>query len=237
MLAVTSFHPEGYRAYGKDCVDTLSKFFPGRVVVYYEDEKPEGSVEFRDFYSIKGVREYLERLKRHPGADGINAGRYDFRYDASKFCRKVFAQDAVFDEDEHVFWFDADCIVKKMLPQELLTSLVANAPLAYLGRKRSYTETGWLGFNTSHAEFPRFRKNYLSYFTTGKIFSQLVGWHDCIAFDHARQGISGRNLTPNGRGCDNVIQDSPLGQYVAHLKGPRKFSDKYKRDAGTHNGN
>jgi hypothetical protein len=232
LLAATSFSLEGYKAYGKDCVDTLEKHFPGRIVVYTEGEIPNHpKAEIREFFAIDGVVEYLERIKSHPGSDGVNGGQYDFRYDANKFCRKVFAQDAVFDEDQYVFWFDADCVVKKELPAELLTSLVSEYAVAYMGRKQSYTETGWLGFNTRHPDFPAFRSKYLSYFTSGRIFSQLKGWHDCIAFDYAREGLTGLNMTPNGHGFGQVIGESPLAGYVAHLKGARKFSDKHKRDA------
>lgn len=232
MLAVTSFSLEGYKAYGKDCVDTLEKYFPGRIVVYAEGEIPRHpKAEIRDFFAIKGVAEYLDRIKTHPGTDGRSGGGYDFRYDANKFCRKVFAQDAVFDEDRYVFWFDADCVVKKEIPESLLVSLVSGCALTYLGRKQTYTETGWLGFNTLHPGFQVFRSKYLDYFLSGRIFSQLKGWHDCIAFDYAKEGVSGNNLTPNGSGYGHVIQESPMGEYVAHLKGPRKFSDKHKRDA------
>lgn len=229
---MTSFHEEAYEAYAKDCLSTLEKFFPGKIVAYIEGGSYDHpKVEFRDFWGIKGARDYIEKLKKHPGSNGV-LGHYDFRFDASKFCRKVFAQDAAFDEDQYVFWFDADCIVKKPIPAELLVLLV-ELPFAYLGRNgaAAYTETGWLGFNTQHPDFKAFRAKYLPYFTTGRIFSQLKGWHDCIAFDYAREGITGNNLTPRGMSMDNVIQDSAIGKYVAHLKGPRKFSDKHKRDA------
>jgi hypothetical protein len=94
-----------------------------------------------------------------------------------------------------------------------------------MGRKgqMAYTETGWLGFNTKHEKFPEFRSKYLSYFTSGKIFSQLKGWHDCIAFDYARQGIEGRNLTPDGHGVGDVMGTSKLAKYMIHLKGSRKY--------------
>lgn len=234
MIAVTSFHREAYLAYAKDCLTTLEKHFPGKIIAYIEGgvyDHPK--VEFRDFFEIKGVKNYLEKLTRHPGSDGKLNGRYDYRYDANKFCRKVFAQDAAFDEEQYVIWFDADCILKKPFPVGLLVTFLEK-PFCYLGRKGdSYTETGFLGFNTQHQDFPAFRGKYLPYFTSGRIFTQLRGWHDCIAFDHAREGIEGYNLSPRGMAMDHVIQDSPIGKYVAHLKGPRKFSDKYKRDAFT----
>jgi hypothetical protein len=236
LIAVTSFNPDTQK-YGLRCIETLKKFFPGKIVAYVDTPLEFEGVEVRDFYSIPGVRSYLERIARHPGADGTGPNGYDYRYDASKFCRKVFAQEAVFDEDQYVYWFDADCIVLQAIPEGFLKELVIR-PLAYLGRKgeQAYTETGWLGFNTKHEEFQAFRQKYLSYFTSGRIFSQLKGWHDCIAFDYARQGINGNNLTPNAHGVQQVVGDSKLAKYLVHLKGNRKFSDKRAKKAlaGTH---
>lgn len=205
--------------------------FPGKIVAYWETKPDIEGIDLRDFNQIPGVSEYLERVKRHPGSDGNGPNGYDYRYDANKFCRKVFAQDAVFDEDRYVFWIDADCIALQRMPEEFMASLVSDVPFCYLGRKGNlaYTETGFLGFNTKHEKFTEFRSNYLSYFTSGKIFSQLKGWHDCIAFDCARQEIPGRNLTPDGYGVGNVIGESRIGKYLSHLKGPRKFSDKHAK--------
>ena len=229
MLAVTTFSPEGYEKYGFRCVDTLSKHFPGKIVAYVEkDIPPVDRVEQRDYFSIPGAKEYLTRLERQPGANGWSGEVYDYRYDASKFCRKVFVQDAVFDEAELVFWFDADCVIQKDIPEEFLKSLLDGSALAFMGRgkindKFAYTETGWIGFNTIHLDFQKFRDNYLSYFTTGRIFSQLKGWHDCIAFDYARQGVNGRNLSPNASGISAVIHHTVLSKYITHNKGNRKY--------------
>jgi hypothetical protein len=228
LLAVTTFSQAGYELYGKRCLETLKTCFPGRIVAFYEQKPDIEGIDLRDFSEIPGVCEYLERLKRQPGADGTGPDGYDYRYDANKFCRKVFAQDAVFDEDQYVFWIDADCIALQPMPEKFMEALLSDVPFCYLGRKATYTETGFLGFNTKHEKFAEFRSKYLSYFTSGKIFSQLKGWHDCIAFDYARQGIPGRNLTPDGSGVGNVIVGSKVGRYLTHLKGARKFSDKHR---------
>lgn len=174
-----------------------------------------------DFFSIPGVNQYLEKIKRVPGSDG-RCPEYDYQFDASKFCRKVFAQDAAFDLDEEVFWFDADCVALKAIPEEFLKSLISEVPFCYLGRKNLYTETGFLGFNTKHPDFVKFRSRYLSYFTSGKIFSQMMGWHDCIAFDYAREGIEGNNLTPDGSGVAHVLLNSCMAPYLDHCKGPKR---------------
>jgi hypothetical protein len=228
LIAVTSFS-ESYEKYGLKCLESLVKNFPGKILAFYE-AKPlfaHEKIEYRNQLEIPVYLPFLERIKRHPGSDGFGPHGYDFRFDAKTFCRKVFAQDAAFDLDSEVFWFDADSVAFASIPEEFLKGLVKEVPFCYLGRSnalgtQSYTETGFLGFNTQHHDFKAFRDKYLSYFTSGRIFSQLKGWHDCIAFDYARQGIKGNNLTPNGRGMNHVLLHSPLAQYIDHYKGDRK---------------
>lgn len=213
MLAVTSFNPQK-QPYGRKCLKSLGEFFPGKVVAYLEGTPEEGA---RDFFSIPGVCDYLEKIKRVSGSDGGEP--YDYRFDTNKFCRKVFAQDAVFDEDQYVFWFDADSYLLKPIPEEFLVGLVKDFPFAYLGRK-NYTETGWLGFNTQHKRFGEFRKKYLDCFTSGRIFS-LSEWHDCFAFDYARKGIPGNDLG-KGAAMGHVLLNSVLAPYLEHCKGPKR---------------
>lgn len=217
MLAVTSFHPQK-QPYGLRCLESLVKHFPGRIVAYIEGDLEMEGVEVKDFFSIPGVSEYLQAIKRVSGSNG--GSPYDYRYDTDKFCRKVFAQDQAFDLDELVFWFDADMVVFKDFPEEFLEGLVKGVPFAYFGRK-NYTETGFLGFNTKHKMFPAFRGSYLSCFTSGRIFQQHE-WHDCIAFDLARKGIQGNNLSPKGETMGHVLLKSALAQYCDHTKGKRK---------------
>lgn len=200
------------------CLTSLVKFFPGKIVAYLEGKAGVDGVEERDFFSIPGVTQYLEKVKRVAGADGGEP--WDYRFDASKFCRKVFAQDAVFDEDEMVFWFDADCVVLKAIPPQFLGGLVRDYPFAYFGRK-NYTETGWIGFNTKHPKFWEFRSKYLSHFTSGRIFQERE-WHDCIAFDVARKGIKGNDLSPKGVAMGHVLLQSVLAPYLDHTKGPKR---------------
>lgn len=172
--------------------------------------------------SITGFKETIDRMSRMAGADGKKEGLYDYRYDANKFCRKVFAQDAAFDLDTEVFWLDADSVTHTQVPESFLRGLIQGVPFAYYGRAKSYTETGFIGFNTAHEDFRKFREGYLSQFTEGKIFTQLKGWHDCIAFDLARRGLKGNDLSPNGTGMQHVMGAGPTSKYWHHLKGPRR---------------
>ena len=219
MLAVTTFHGEGFRQYGRRCLDTLARYFPGKIVAYIEEPLQFYGVETRDLFSIPGLKAYLERIKRVAGSDG-QVGSYNYEWDASKFCRKVFAQDAVFSEDQEVFWFDADTYLLKPIPQEFLLKLLSGVPFCYMGRK-NYTETGFIGFNTMHPRFREFRSRYLSYFTSGRIFQNTKGWHDCIAFDEARKGITGNDLT-KGETMGHVLIKSCLAEFMDHMKGPKR---------------
>lgn len=231
-MAVTSFNP-GKQPYGIRCLEGLVKHFPGKVVAYLEGGSFHG-VECKDFFSIPGVNEYLEKIKRTSGSDGNAGNGYDYRFDTSKFCRKVFAQDAAFDLDKEVFWFDADCVILKDIPAEFLLGLIKDVPFAYLGRK-TYTETGWLGFNTAHPEFAKFRAKYLNCFLTGRIFS-MPEWHDCYAFDYARWGIKGNDLSPGARGVEHVLLKSVLSQYMDHTKGPKRKALGYSPGHPFHDG-
>ena len=213
MLAVTTFSADGYREYAQTFLESYAKYWPIKLIAFYE-EKPEFShalIEYRSFYDIPETKA-LKRIRS--SSDG------DYRFNAYKFCRKVFAQNALFDETDKLFWIDADCVCLLPMMESFLEELVQDVALCFMGRS-SYTETGFIGFNTKHHDFGRFRDNYVIQYTEGRIFSQKE-WHDCIAFDLARKDVEGRNLTEGGHGMEHVILTSPLAKYLDHLKGGRK---------------
>ncbi len=214
MLAVTTFSADGYREYAKNFLESYAKYWPVKLIAFYE-ERPEFEhplIEYRDFFSIPETQ-ILERIGRT--ADMPE----DYRFNAYKFSRKVFAQNALFDETDILFWLDADCICLKTIPETFLEGLVKNVPLCYMGRS-NYTETGFIGFNTKHPDFSEFRSRYVTQYTEGLIFKQRE-WHDCIAFDVARGRIKGNDIT-KGAAMGHVLLNSFLAEYLDHLKGKRK---------------
>ena len=223
MLGVTSFSSSGYRLYGKSCLESL-KHWPCKFVVFYE-EKPDYEhlrIEYRDLFGIPGINDFLDRIDGTDASGKIN-DKYDYRFDAFKFSRKVFCMEAVFDEDPEVFWLDADTLTKKDIPIDFLRGLVKDYPFCYIGRDRFRTETGFLGFNTSHKDFPLFRGRYLSTYTSGKFFD-LQAWEDTAVFDYARGRIGGNNLNKTAlQGIDHPFPHTILGEYIEHYKGGRKF--------------
>lgn len=224
MLAVTSFSPNGYEQYGRKCLESYVKHWPCKIMVWYE-ERPDFEhelVEYRDIREIESLNRFLEKLKSVPDSDGIINGRYNYNFDAKKFCKKVFVQEASFDLSEKVFWLDSDTVTNFDIPAGFLNGLVESLPFAYLGRSKTYTETGFLGFNVQHKDFKTFRENYVTAYTKGRIFTQRKAWHDCIAFDMARGSIKGNDLNKDTpfQGLDHCWPHTVLGKYITHNKGP-----------------
>lgn len=222
MIGVTSFSKEGYELYGRKCLETLWHW-PCKFIVFYE-EKPDYEhvrIEYRDLYQLPGISEFLERIK-DSDANGRVDGKYDYRFDAYKFCRKVFCMEAVFDEDPEVFWLDADTITKKDIPIDFLRGLIRDVPFCYLGRSRFRSETGFLGFSTYNEDFKVFRSRYLSTYTTGA-FMDLVSYEDAEVFDYARGTLKGNNLNKSiYQRIDHCWPHTVLGEYIDHKKGNLK---------------
>jgi len=220
LRAVTTFSPEGYEKYGRKCLETFVKHWPIPIEVWYE-EKPDFEHEkiiYRPIDGIEDRKKFLEIAKTVPGSDGTAQGTYNFHYDAIKFCHKVFCQ--LETEDDLVYWVDADTVTHKDVPKEMLEGLLKDHPYCFFGRG-TFTETGFLGFNKKSHLYEFFKYQYRRVYME-KIIFRLLGWHDCFAFDFARIGIQGNNLSPLGTGTEHVIAMSFMAEYIDHLKGNRK---------------
>lgn len=229
MIAVTTFSKTGYETYGRTFLETFVKYWPCKIIVYYES-RPDFEherIEYRNFFEIPPVPAFYTYLKSIPGTNGQADGKYDYNKDAWKFTRKVFAQiDVLQDHKGKVFWLDADIETKKPVTEKWLDTLFDGKALSFLGREGLYTETGFVGFDTEHPNFPEFLERYTNCLRKG-IFLTLPRWHDCQIFDWAREG-RGRNLSPFYDGHLDVFPKSVLGKYMIHNKGNRKYGVKKK---------
>lgn len=214
MLAITTSPPWAWDVYAKNCVERMVKFWPGPVRVYFEGSAPP-VLDGAELRPLDQVEDRADFLKTH-----TPIGPGGFLWDAKRFCHKVFAQLDAMNDGEPFWWIDADVAIFRKVPNELLKQ---TEMVTFLGRK-SYTETGLVGFNVPHPDFSEFKERYRRMYTEGEIF-RLRHWTDCHAFDAARVG-RGENLTPHGEGFDNVMEDSKFGAYMAHFKGPRKAEVK-----------
>lgn len=220
MLAITTFPEKAWDVYAKVCLSRMAKLWPGSVRAYIESHAPPAldGIEYRPLSGIPERDAFLALPKPDQ--------RKGFLWDSKRFCHKVFAQLDAAKDGEPFWWIDADVLMLRRPPEEFLEQTEV---VTFMGRD-SYTETGLVGFNPKHPDWPQFEavyrlmyvpNQYLMYPTPG-IYGQPGGWTDCHAFDRARAG-RGKNLTPHGRGFDNVMRESAFAPYMAHYKGPLKM--------------
>ncbi len=237
ISVVTSFSKKGYADYGARFLQTFAVHWPRNVqlLIYHEGQPELGGVDL-----LRDVRDCETFLKRHEH-NLIVQGRqrdpshywkrecvqqgYNFRYDAYKFCRKIFAIEhaALTAKRGRLFWVDADVVTFDDIPTSFLEStLPASVCTSYLGRSGGYhSECGFVGYNLDHPRCFDFINVFASLYRNDT-FMRLEEWHDSWVYDWVRRqtGVPSHNLSINGSG--HVFINSELGRYMDHLKGDRK---------------
>lgn len=235
IVAVTTFGVKGYEEYARESLELFAEHWPTKVIAFYEGDSPPNfsheKIEYRPFFQIQGVPEFLTACSLLPALRGIRwDGVYDYNLDIFKFSRKVFAQVNVCLQHEGlVFWLDADVRLKKDVPEDFLRQLLEGVYTCYMGRPDRhpfYTETGFLGFDTTHPVNEKFMRTYEGLYKSGVVI-ELKGRHDCYVYDIIREQsfAPGRNLAEGTTGI-HVMPQTCLHEYMYHLKGPRKSGQK-----------
>ena len=241
---VTTMHHDGYNLYGQNMIDSFLKNWPNTqtLIVYTEgfdllpDHQNNSRIISRDL--LDSSPECVAFKNRHldnPRANGYiepNRKDPDFKYDAVRFCHKVFAlYHAVKNRSsdiDSIVWIDADTVTHSPVSGNFL---VGNFPLDpdigiyYLGRLEQYTECGWVVYNCTNAYMETFWERFANQYKKDKLFDQEE-WHDSYIFDVVRttmesEGMTNSNITP-GYIKGHPFIDSFLGEYMDHLKGPKR---------------
>jgi len=237
---ITSFTEEGYRVYGKNFIESFKEHWPSDVnlVVYYEGDNIRDDWHFID--EVEYYDEWFERITPFPMFRGdLGDGVYDIQRDAG-MVRKVLMQiHAAKTYGGKIFWLDADVFTFSDIPSDFLDTVLPDDKLScYLGRDHwkesitgdlwpTYTESGFLGFNTEHPLASAFLSAYLTVPLSGMLFT-MESWHDCICYDiarvhafkeHKKEFVNlSQDLPPN----THPFVNSVLGKYMDHKKGTRK---------------
>ena len=155
--------------------------------------------------------------------------KYNFRFDAYKFCRKVFAIESAAKrlKKGRLYWIDADTVTDQRVDIFALDSMLPpGTDISYLGRQVGYhSECGFVGYRIPEA------MTFIDAFA--KIFSEdffipMKQWHDSWLFDQVREMYP--NLayldhnTFEDRRC-RIFDESPIGKFMVHLKGDLKDED------------
>ena len=232
---VTTCSPEGYKTYGKRCLEALVKFWPEDIEIYFFHEGLE-SYEFSpickdrirlvDLGAETAIHEFIADWGWHPRLNHPT----DYRLQGVRFCHKVFAMTAdCLPKSGIRIWLDADTETTKPVDHEYLKRCLPaeNDVCSYLGRTQwHHSETGWLGFNLECAGRVLLT-NLVDSYTSGRVTS-MDETHDAWVFDVIRRRFSDwtdcglRNLSPNAVGLD-AWNYSPLGERMQHYKGALKL--------------
>jgi hypothetical protein len=234
---VTSCSFDGYAQYGRACVETFERYWPDDIVMHVVSEDithlPLHTRRFVGHNLLDSI-DCAYFLDRHENSkrvrgfwNGINFSDYQFKYDAYRFCKKVYAIAMIAEKVKtgRLFWMDADCVTHAAVPRDLLERLPpANLAVAHFIRP-NYTETGFVGYNLDHPQTHAFIKQVADMYTRDTIFQEKE-WHDCWAFDRTRDRMQLDSYAiPFPKGQTHPLVFSELGKYLDHRKGPRKKLD------------
>ena len=241
---VTTVHHSGYELYGKKMIDSFLKHWPESqsLVVYTEgyslapEHQNNSRIISRDLLaSSPECVDFKNRHRDNPRANGYVEPRRqdpDFKYDAVRFCHKVFALYHAYKnrqpDVDSIIWIDADTVTHAPVPEHFLESnfpLNPNTGIYYLGRIEQYTECGWVVYNCKNQYMDDFWERFANQYRKDKLFNQTE-WHDSYIFDVVRQtmesiGMINSSITP-GYVKGHPFIDSFLGEYMDHLKGPKR---------------
>lgn len=251
IVIVTSFGPTGYTEYGARFLYDYFRHWPWRKLtlhVWVEGEKLREKLQhqFRparvhDLLQDPACARFLARYAEDPVAQGrrpkpgmvwkakaLLAG-YNFRFDAYKFCRKVFALQATAAlhaaDPVRMFWVDADVVTWRAVPLNLFpTVLPDDVDICYLDRGPDYhSECGFVGYQLKEARVRQFLHDLAALYSTGKVF-ELAEWHDSWVFDWLRRARPELrcHALEHGNNRHAPFDHSILGQFMRHLKGDRK---------------
>ena len=233
--AITTFSPEYYEKWGREGLASMVKYWPGKIVAYYEGESPnefEGKVEYRDLFAMPDLLHFIKWTSMVPLCNGILPnGKYHYNFNANKFARKVYAITDYAKEGEKFFFLGADTRCTKPVPAKFINGLIDGYPGVFLLRRHlnAHVESDFAGYDPGDHDMRRLLKIYREAFNNGS-FLELDGWHDCLMLDRLLDvlNLTGRvnNLSDDVKGDGelglHVWPNTVLAKYMVHLKGNMK---------------
>ena len=245
ISVVTSCSAAGWRAYGRRFVETFGQHWPAEVrpLLYTEDALDDlqprlaGLPILSLFDASPAARAFAERHRGSARAHGKERrqmdvgwtpnkvrGGHNFRYDAFRFAKKVFAVEAAAREvgGGRLFWVDADVVTFAPVPPALLDELLPlTAAISALLRDGAPTETGFVGYDLDQEACRAFIAELERLYASDEVFA-LQEWHDGWVFEWLRKkmGVPTHAIPHCSRRQPFI--NSRLGEFLDHTKGRNK---------------
>lgn len=234
MKTITSFSSDGYKVYGKKCLESLLKHWPGEIVVYIEspiDDLPKDDrISYVDLFAIPDVLPTLNAMSYFPVMRGKIADKFIYKFDAFRFCRKVFAQcHAAQDYEGTLIWVDADTEFTQDVSEQWLNSLLDGHFMGYMGRKGWHSCASFVMWDTTKEQARQFFTVYRETIVNG-YFLLDEEWHDSYWLDRLRDiiKIDAIDIAANIKKDEGPVNifDMVFEGKGRHLKGNIKFTPK-----------
>lgn len=204
----------------------------------------KGYKEANDSPHYEPYLKFLERFRADTAANGWILQKnkkqpvYSYRYDAVRFSHKVFAlhkglRQALDQGGTMLIWLDADIYTHTAIPMEFLESRMSQTrEIGYLHRQTEdgnimYPECGFVMYRIDRPRVQLFLDLFRKTYESGEIFS-LAEVHDSFVFFvilqgmMREQGLKANNLGRGAEKCWHPFVNSPLAQYMDHLKGDER---------------
>lgn len=235
LEVVTTYNKKYYDICGKKMIQTFIEHWPKDVTLYcyYQEQEPEIYADNVQYIDLYGVNPQLKRFVFDNQLDeqknGIINGKYDFQRDGVKFSHKVFAQTHSLKRStsDIILYLDADTYTHDKPNLDYIDSIMPEDHLCtYFGRPRLYDETGFYMHNVQHYKSMRWAEALEKIYTEGELWTYPLQV-DCYTMYAGRQKFKDEpqlDLVEHhgGLGKKHPFVNSPLGEFLDHLKGDRK---------------
>jgi len=234
----TSFNPHQYEVYGKRFVESYKRFVDKPLHVFHEGGFSAPGVECHDLREDADLQAFLKEWGPKPYANGLIKGSINYRYQAVKFAKKVFAytKHPKLTADDWWVWIDADVEFHAPVTDQWWARACPGGFLgSYIGRRKwSHPECGFMGFSMRY-HGAEVLKQIRDIYTSGLLFG-LPEWHDSYVF-----GVVQRSWDLKGRSqffdlardveekgdVPHPWPDTVLGEVCQHNKGPVAKREMY----------
>lgn len=219
-VVVTSMSQKYFDMSGLTWLNSLCAHNPG-VTPYIVSEDMPQSLYIQPIHRAVDYKNFIAEAQ----AQELSKDPTNYRWQARRFCHKVFAVEQAFYSftDDDIYWFDADVEFTGKIDFDVLQP--PDGGVTTLGRTVwPHTEGGFIGFSGGAYDVVDM---WLEFYLSGCLFN-LQEWHDMYAFDMtlALTKCSNKNLSANIP-LKHVWPETPLASFSAHHKGPGRKLDVY----------
>ena len=225
---------------------------------YYEGTEPSAIAPNIKMVDLNSACPDLAAFKKKYGDDPVANGRVgvsqygiqrpatcrwahkektSFLYDAVRFSHKVYAiiHAARNVDTDVLLWVDADILTYRDVPLQFISDYTPEyVYTCYLKRHNYYPECGFVSYNTKHAGHKKFIDEWEYLYNSGELF-EMTEWHDSYVYGEILREledegvVTSHSYSGDWERSKHPFGNCPLGDYMDHLKGNRKFKGKSLR--------